>query len=258
MRWWWFAARTEAQAEPGIVSLEVLRGDDGAQDVTVDFSTMAGSALPGSDYLQADGTLVFHEGEAAKLIKISIATNDVLETDELFTVQLSNPAGIALGQPSKSTVRILNGQPTLLNPVVLASVPFAEPEPNSQAVGIAVQEDRAYMVYTKGLAVFDISDPELPVAITNIPIDGAQDIEVAGKYAFLTTWQGSLVVCDIEQPSVPKIVAKVDGIGAGIKLVISGHHAYVAATFEGLAIIDVADPLQPVFLTNQPIAGTYI
>src|SRR5438552_1305763 len=106
-----FAQEGELQSGPGTVAIAVLRGDDGSNDVTVEYSTVAGTALPGSDFQESNGTVIFRQGEASKVIEISIAENDLLETDETFTVALRNPTGGALGNPITRTIRVLNGQP---------------------------------------------------------------------------------------------------------------------------------------------------
>jgi len=251
-----FAQEEELQSGPGTVEIEVLRGDDGSNDVTVEFSTVAGVALPGSDFQETNGTLIFHREEASKVIEISIKENDLLETDETFTVALSNPTGGALGNPIIRTIRVLNGQPHLLSAVVLTNVSFAEPEPNKQAIGIALQGEYAYMTDALGMLVYNISDPARPVQIADTNLSGlCYGIALATNYAFIANFDQGLLIMDIRQPYEPKIVARLD-VGAATDLTLSGHYAY-AATYEGLAVVDLADPLQPVLLTNQPSGGTY-
>lgn len=251
-----FAQEGELQSGPGTNAIEILRGDDGSNDVTVEYSTVAGTALPGSDFQESNGTVIFRQGEASKVIEISIAENDLLETDETFTVALRNPTGGALGNPITRTIRVLNGQPHLLSAIVLTNLPFAEPEPNKQAIGIALQGEYAYMTYMLGLLVFNISDPARPVQIANTNLSGlCLGIALATNYAFIANFDYGLLVMDIQQPSEPKIVAHLH-VGAATDLALSGHYAYVA-TYEGLAVVDLADPSRPVLLTNQPSGGTY-
>ena len=64
--------------------------------VTVDFETVDGTALAGSDYTAASGTLTFTAGETAQTISVATLDDTVPEAEEGFTVVLSNPEGASL------------------------------------------------------------------------------------------------------------------------------------------------------------------
>ena len=68
--------------------------------VTVDFTTANGTALAGSDYTAASGTLTFAPGETTRTILVQTLDDAAGEPTETFTVNLSNPVGatIADGQ----------------------------------------------------------------------------------------------------------------------------------------------------------------
>lgn len=84
-----------------VFSVELLVPSD--QPVTVEFTTMDGTATAGSDYIAKSGTLNFAPGETLKTVSV-IVTGDVdSEDDETFLLKLSNAtAGIdifnAVGQ----------------------------------------------------------------------------------------------------------------------------------------------------------------
>lgn len=84
-----------------VFSVELLAPSD--QPVTVDFTTMDGTATAGSDYVAKSGTLTFAPSETLKTVSV-IVTGDVdSEDDETFLLKLSNAtAGIdifnAVGQ----------------------------------------------------------------------------------------------------------------------------------------------------------------
>lgn len=59
--------------------------------VTVDYTTADGTALAGSDYLTANGTLSFNPGETSQTLSIPVLGNRRTELDETFLVNLSNP-----------------------------------------------------------------------------------------------------------------------------------------------------------------------
>ena len=72
--------------------------DEAATDtVTVDYATSDGTADAGDDYTAKSGTLSFSAGTTSKTISVSIADDIENETDETFTVRLSNASGADLG-----------------------------------------------------------------------------------------------------------------------------------------------------------------
>ena len=72
--------------------------DEVATDtVTVDYATSDGTADAGDDYTAKSGTLTFSAGTTSKTISVSIADDIENESDETFTVTLSNASGADLG-----------------------------------------------------------------------------------------------------------------------------------------------------------------
>ena len=65
--------------------------------VTVDYTTSDGTADAGDDYTAKSGTLTFSAGTTSKTISVSIADDIENESDETFTVTLSNASGAILG-----------------------------------------------------------------------------------------------------------------------------------------------------------------
>jgi len=61
--------------------------------VSVDFDTADGSALAGSDYVAASGTLTFAAGQTSLPIPVMVKGDVLAETDEYFSVSLSNATG---------------------------------------------------------------------------------------------------------------------------------------------------------------------
>ena len=74
--------------------------DSAATDtVTVDYATANGTA-DGDDYTATSGTLTFDAGTTSGTITVPIADDDENESDETFTVALSNASGATLGTAS--------------------------------------------------------------------------------------------------------------------------------------------------------------
>ena len=61
--------------------------------VTVQYAAANGTATAGSDYQAASGTLTFAPGETEKTISIGVLGDTLVESNETFTVNLSNPTG---------------------------------------------------------------------------------------------------------------------------------------------------------------------
>lgn len=84
--------------------------------ITVDFATKNGTALAGSDYTAANGTLTFAPGETQKQIVVQMTGDTVAEANETFTVTLATPTNATI-QTGTATGTIQNddGSLPLLN-----------------------------------------------------------------------------------------------------------------------------------------------
>ena len=78
--------------------------------MTVDYATSDGSALAGSDYTAASGTLSFAAGESSKTVEVSVLDDDHDEGEETLTLTLSNASSGVLSD-SEATGRIKNHDP---------------------------------------------------------------------------------------------------------------------------------------------------
>jgi uncharacterized delta-60 repeat protein len=96
----------------GVARVGVRRRDDGTNTVTVDYTTVDGSAssdVAGGDFTATRGTLVLPPGPQEQFLSIPIREDLVLESDESFRVLLLNPTGGAsVGQASSTEVRIVD------------------------------------------------------------------------------------------------------------------------------------------------------
>lgn len=61
--------------------------------ITVDYATTAGTAVAGADYSSASGTLTISDAATSGVVNVPIINDVILESDESFTVQFSNPTG---------------------------------------------------------------------------------------------------------------------------------------------------------------------
>ena len=105
------APKTTVTETLGTVDLTVTRRGSGYTfPGSVNYTTMAGTALATSDYTTRSGTLTWASGDSTpRTITVPITGGAVAESPEQFTVQLSAPTpGMALGTPSTATVLILD------------------------------------------------------------------------------------------------------------------------------------------------------
>lgn len=70
------------------------------ETITVGFTTEAGSATPGSDYVAVSGTLTFPPGITQRTFMGPLLEDTLDETDEVFTVRLEAPEHATLGTPA--------------------------------------------------------------------------------------------------------------------------------------------------------------
>ena len=88
------------------IDFTVTLDEAASETVTVDYATSDGSAEAGNDYTATNGTLSFSAGDTRKTISVAISDDNDNESDETFTVTLSNASGADLGtQAATGTIR---------------------------------------------------------------------------------------------------------------------------------------------------------
>ena len=87
------------------VDFTVTRTGDTSGVSTVDYTTVDGTALAGSDYIAASGTLQFLAGEVSKTIRVELINDADIEFDEMFDVALSNATnGVIINGTGVATI----------------------------------------------------------------------------------------------------------------------------------------------------------
>lgn len=74
-------------------------------EVKVNYSTAAGTALAGSDFTAASGTLTFAANQTTRTISVDLVNDTAPEAQEQFDLVLSNPLGATIAD-GRATVRI--------------------------------------------------------------------------------------------------------------------------------------------------------
>ncbi|HEY7308917.1 MAG TPA: Calx-beta domain-containing protein [Gemmataceae bacterium] len=83
-------------------------------DVTIDYTTVDGTAQAGSDYTATSGTLTFTAGgPTTQTITVPVIGDSVVEPDETFSVQLSNATGASIAFDGNASATVVNDDTTL-------------------------------------------------------------------------------------------------------------------------------------------------
>lgn len=86
-------ADVSASEGDGTVEFTVTRGGDLSYGASVDFATVDGTALAGTDFTAASGTLTFAAGETSETVSVTLLDDAAQENAEAFAVRLSDPTG---------------------------------------------------------------------------------------------------------------------------------------------------------------------
>ncbi|MEC4883318.1 MAG: cellulose binding domain-containing protein, partial [Scytonema sp. PMC 1070.18] len=103
----------EADTSSNAATFKVDLSEASQEKVEVKYATDDGTAIVGSDYKAMSGTLTFAPGETSKTISVPILDDKSTESNETFTLNLSNPtkAAIANGK-GIATIQDNDSSPT--------------------------------------------------------------------------------------------------------------------------------------------------
>ena len=109
------ASVVEGNSGSRLVAITVSRAAPAAVATSVAWATVdgtAGSTVAAADFKKASGTVVFTAGETSHVVTVAVKGDTVVEPDEQFSVQLSNPQGDVIAQP-RAAVTVLNDDPAV-------------------------------------------------------------------------------------------------------------------------------------------------
>ena len=130
---------TEGNSGSVAVQFNVTLSAPSTKTVTVDFATADGSALAGSDYQAAAGTVTFAPGETLQTITVNVKGDQLVEAQENFFVNLSNPANASIAD-SQGQGTIANDDRARLS---ISDVTLAEGNAGTTAFTFTVTLDAA-------------------------------------------------------------------------------------------------------------------
>ncbi len=103
------SSETEQVETTSVIEITVERVGGASGEGSVNYSTVSGTAVAGSDFEAVAGTLSWADGDSSeKSIQISLLDDEDDEETETFTVSLSGESGVSLGSNSEIQVSILD------------------------------------------------------------------------------------------------------------------------------------------------------
>lgn len=137
----------------------------------------------------------------------------------------------------------------LADPTEPTTVGIAElPE---RAMDVTVVGDCAYVaIHTAGVAVVDVSDPNMPRVRGVCETEMATQIAVAYPYAYVADWEDRLVVVDVSEPNNPRAAETAATTNGAQCVVLGGGYAFVGG-WDGVDIFDLSAPDFPKFISHH-------
>jgi hypothetical protein len=121
-----------------------------------------------------------------------------------------------------------------------------------QPVSIALEEDKAYVVYRDGLHVIDTADKSDPRSVGFLSLMDPHSVTLSNSFAIIADGHFGLKIIDVTIPSAPSITGFIDTPFLASHVAISGTLVYLTEQCPGfpcvdggLRIIDIADPENP-------------
>jgi uncharacterized repeat protein (TIGR01451 family) len=149
----------------------VICSNTNVEPVSVNFSTVPGTALAGVDFFPTNGTLVFSNGISTSTITVGITNDNMITGNRFFTVQLSSPTAPGkLVTPTNQTVTLIDGNSgvsfssptyTVAKSGVTATINVVRTGYNSDTVSVdflatnGTATSPAYYYATNGTLVFN-------------------------------------------------------------------------------------------------------
>jgi hypothetical protein len=97
----------------GIATIGVTRSGSAAQPLSVDYATSNGTAIAGTNYVAASGTLTFAAGVLARSFTVAALDDGSVAPSRTVQLTLSNPSGGGLGLNHAAILTILGDDPVL-------------------------------------------------------------------------------------------------------------------------------------------------
>lgn len=245
---------------------QVASGDfngDGKPDVALAHGSANGTISTFINTFTLSGSL---KVGAAATFSNTLAINPALDGTSILSVQ--NAGGTGLLNVDTTNMRVSVGtRGTATGQLYVSGQmptgPLASAGGQAASYGLAINGRYAYITptgATKGLQVFDISNPSSPTQVGNgvtTTASTSKRVKVVGKYAYIassgSSGTGYLQVFDISNPAVPVQMAAGTSFTAGTgtpALYVQGRYAYVGDASPSSPFVYVYDVSNPANITR--------
>jgi hypothetical protein len=116
--------------------------------------------------------------------------------------------------------------------------------PLTEANGVAVTGNTAYLTDSAGLHLLDVANPAAPQETGFYPAESAAGLLVEGAVAYLIS-SGQLHLVDISNPARPQPLGFYPLPGGPAYIAVAGQTAYLGVGQVGLVMLDVSNPAKP-------------
>src|SRR5262249_57870956 len=113
-------------------------------------------------------------------------------------------------------------------------------------------------VQTCALPIFvDVSDRVHPRVVASRSLPGnANDVRVAGNFAYVAAGSAGLQIVDVSNPLNPVVTGSLNTGNVAWDVMVKGSLVYIANGTGGLVIADASSPSAPTRLGSVPLPGT--
>lgn len=115
---------------------------------------------------------------------------------------------------------------------------------------------RAYVVNSKVLTIYDISNPASPRREGSYEFpEKVWGFRIVGSLLYVANGFAGLQILDVSNPATPTLHGFVKDRGQSKNVSVSGARAVVANHMTGVDVIDIANPARPVFIGSGFLDG---
>ena len=211
-----------------------------AQTVTVNYATADGTAKAASDYTATSGTLTFAPGETSKTVSVAVKADAVVETTEMFALNLTGLTNAVYAKPAATG--------SILDNTAVASFSVGNAQVSEPASGTV----NASFTVTLAQALTS------PVTVAYATADGTA--KAGSDY---TATSGTLTFAAGETSKVVTVAVKADALYEGTEAFTLGLSAPSAGSISqatGTGTILDATPAPSFSITDasvtEPVSGT--
>lgn len=180
------------------------------EPVTVDYSTINGSALNPTDYLETVGTLTFAPGDTAERVEVRVNGDTVVEPNESFLLNLTNPTNAVLAHTRGAAV-IVNDDFVPGQVAGFTWDPVSSPQEPGKPLAVAISAKDAGGNLATGfngvVQLVALPSAKRPSSVVisevDLNLDAVEFTNVGTNVVNLTGW--SIVLYDVTEWPLPRL-----------------------------------------------------